>query len=273
MTKQSTSVAQRENLEPLLLRIDSASSQLAEYLPEGASVKRFVALAKRQVALKPEILDCSPRSVLTALGDAASSGLPIDGKFSSLIVRKSKNGPPTVSWDPSYRGMISLALASGQVTDVQSFAVTEQDEFDVNLGTDPKIDHRPALLTGGRLVAAYAYARLKTGRMVIELLGREDLDQLKKSSPAGERGPWGQWENQMARKSAIRRLLKKLPAAPVTLLSAKAEIPELIDGETGEFVSGQAPQHLSDEDIASGVDELPGNTAPTDPWVEDYENA
>ncbi|MCH8073580.1 MAG: recombinase RecT [Proteobacteria bacterium] len=75
------------------------------------------------------------------------------------------------------------------------------------MGSEPKIKHVPALLQGGRIVAAYAWARLRSGRLLIEVLGRADLDDIKRSSPAGERGPWGSWESQMARKSAVRRLL------------------------------------------------------------------
>ena len=204
----------RRDMQGLLERIDGARAQLEAYLPEGVKIDRFMALARRAVAEQPRLAECSSGSVLRALSNCAQSGLPIDGQFSSLIIRNSKQGRPTATWDPTYRGMISLAMSSGFVTDVQSFAVTENDEFSVELGTEPTIKHVPALLQGGRIIAAYAWARLRSGRLVIEILGREDLDKIKRSSPAGERGPWGSWESQMAKKSAVRRLLNKLPAAP-----------------------------------------------------------
>ena len=215
----------RRNIETLLERVDGSRGQLEAYLPEGVNVDRFMALARRTIAEQPELADCSATSVLRALSRCAESGLPLDGQFSSLIIYKSKKGGrPTARWDPSYRGMISLAMSSGFVTEVQSFAVTEHDEFSVELGSEPKIKHVPALLTGGRIVAAYAWARLRSGRLVIEILGRADLDKIKEASPAGERGPWGSWESQMARKSAVRRLLKKLPASPFrAVLEASAE--------------------------------------------------
>lgn len=214
----------RRNLNTLLERVENARDQLAPFVPKGQSVDEFIANGKRVIVENPEIAECTTVSVLRSLSHGASSGLPMDGRFSSLIVRKLKNGQKIVVFDLTYRGMISVAMASGFVTDVQSFAVTENDEFSVELGTEPKINHIPALLKGGKVIAAYAFARLRSGRLVIEVLGRADLDKIKKSSPAGERGPWGQWESQMARKSAIRRLLKKLPAAPFqNVLEASAE--------------------------------------------------
>jgi recombinational DNA repair protein RecT len=114
--------------------------------------------------------------------------------------------------------MITLALSSGFVTDVQSFVVKAEDDFSVEQGTDPKIHHVPCLLRGGPVVAAYAWAKMRGGQLIVEVLGIDDINRIKAKSAAGDRGPWGSWSDQMARKSAVRRLLKKLPAAPARVL-------------------------------------------------------
>jgi phage RecT family recombinase len=208
----------RRNVDNLLEQVERSQLQLAAYLPDNVKLENFMALARRAITEQPELAQCSSVSVLRALSRCASSGLPLDGQFSSLIIRKSKNGPPTATWDPSYRGMITLALSSGFVTDVQSFVVKAEDEFRVEQGTEPKIHHIPALLRGGRVVAAYAWARLRSGQLVVEVLGADDIAAIKAKSPAGDKGPWGSWADQMARKSATRRLLKKLPAGPARIL-------------------------------------------------------
>lgn len=208
----------RRDMGTLLQRVDQARDQLAAYLPDNVKPENFMALARRAITEQPELAQCSSVSVLRALSRCASSGLALDGQFSTLTVRKSKNGPPTASWDPTYRGMITLALSSGFVTDVQSFVVKAEDEFRVEQGTEPKIHHIPALLRGGRVVAAYAWARLRSGQLVVEILGADDIAAIKAKSPAGDRGPWGHWGDQMARKSAVRRLLKKLPAGPARFI-------------------------------------------------------
>jgi recombination protein RecT len=226
--------------------IDEQRHVLARYLPPHVSEGRFMALANRAVLDNPDLWECSTSSVLRALGAAAASGLPIDGKMSSLIVRRPKQGKPIAVWDPSYRGMVYLALESGHVRAVEAFAVHARDVFEAQLGTDPKITHRPHLAGDrGPVVASYAVAELKTGGKVSEVLGISDLEHIRASSPAPDKGPWGTWPDRMAMKSALRRLLKRLPAADIgTLGRAHDYVREIDDGE-GEVYRAevQAPEH------------------------------
>jgi recombination protein RecT len=202
--------------ESLLDAIESHRAELAAYLPPGADLNKFVATVRQMVFDVPGLLECSVSSVLSAARAAAESGLPIDGRFSSLIVRRSKNGPPMAIWDPSFRGMIWLALESGFVVDVQSGVVREHDFFEFEQGSEPRIVHRCSLLPKyGDVIAAYASAKLRAGGTMIEILTRPDIARIRAMSPAGDRGPWGTWADQMARKSAVRRLLKRLPAGTV----------------------------------------------------------
>jgi phage RecT family recombinase len=205
--------------EQLLDRIEAERSALALYLPEGVPLDRFMRLARDAVLVQPQLAECSADSVLRALAKCAASGLPLDGKFSSLIVRKSKHGRPTASWDPSYRGMVSLALASGLVKDAQGYAVRSADRFEVELGSEPRIVHVPCLLPKcGEVIAAYAVATLASGGRVIEVLTLGDIAKIRAMSPAGDSGPWSTWFDEQSRKSALRRLLKRLPASPARVM-------------------------------------------------------
>ncbi|HEY3658937.1 MAG TPA: recombinase RecT [Steroidobacteraceae bacterium] len=226
--------------------IEEARQVLARYLPPHVSEGRFMALANRAVLDNPDLWDCSTSSVLRSLGAAAASGLPIDGKMSSLIVRRPKQGKPIAVWDPSYRGMVYLALESGHVRAVEAFAVHARDVFEAELGTDPKITHRPYLAGDrGAVIASYAVAELKTGGKVTEVLGMADLERIRASSPAADKGPWGSWPDRMAMKSALRRLLKRLPAADIgTLGRAHEYVREIDDGEGQVYRAElQAPEH------------------------------
>jgi len=204
--------AARDNL---LTAIEGSRNQLAAYLPDKTQVDRFIALARKAIIDNPDVAECSTVSVLKALGACAASGLQLDGKFSSLIVRKSKQGKPTATWDPSYRGLTSLALESGHVIDAHSQVVRDGDEFLVELGSEPKLVHRPALDGKGVVIAAYAVAKLRGGGTVHEVLTKTDLEKIRAQSPAGEKGPWNGWADEMSKKSAMRRLLKRLPAGVV----------------------------------------------------------
>jgi recombination protein RecT len=228
----------RNSCESLFDELERQKLQIAAYLPAGANLDRFLALARQAVAQDRRLLECSTSSVMRAIGACAASGLPLDGKFSSLIVRNSKTGTPTASWDPSYRGMVTLALFSGQVKDVQGNIVREHDHFEFELGTEPKLIHRPCLLPKyGDVIAAYAIAKLSSGGQMIEILLREDIAKIRAMSAAAK-GPWSQWSDEMAKKSAIRRLLKRLPAGtvrgfdPLPPASAAAFAPQLPEDST-----------------------------------------
>lgn len=264
--------ARRTDMNKLLERFDSAADRLAIYLPPDISEDQFVALCRRALTDNPAIAECEHRSVLRALSSCAQTGLPPDGELSSLVVRRSRNGPPTVTWSPTFRGLLALSYRVGQVQSVTAYAVGENDEFRVTLGMTPDVEHLPALIGRGEIVAAYAVATLKGGRQVVELLTSEDLAQIKSASPAGSKGkgPWAEWPAEMARKAALRRLLKKLPTVTANY-SAKPGA--RVDRSTGEIVDA-VPTHLSDADIAAGFDRLDdADLEGHSEWLEDYEQS
>jgi phage RecT family recombinase len=225
-TTTQSPVPARADVAALLQEVMRGEDSLTAYLPEGTSPQRFMALARRAILEQPALAECSAASVLRALRECALSGLELDGRFSTLIVRKSKQGRPAATWDATYRGMISLALSSGHVRSAEAQVVREADEFRVELGSQPVLVHRPCLTSArGEVTASYAVAELTSGGRLVELLTREDISRIRAASPAGERGPWGPWADEMARKAALRRLLKKLPVGAIRRPYAPVPVP------------------------------------------------
>lgn len=212
MNTTQSHVPARQSVDSLLEEVSRARESLVAYLPSGIAPDRFEALARRAVQEQPALADCSSTSVLRALREAAISGLELDGRQSTLIIRKSKQGRPVAVWDATYKGMTSLALASGFVRAISAQVVRAADTFRVRLGSDQELVHEP-VLTGarGEVVAVYAIAELTTGARMFEVMTHEDLARIRAMSPAADKGPWGNWDDEMARKSVTRRLLKKLP--------------------------------------------------------------
>ncbi len=64
----------------------------------------------------------------------------------------------------------------------------------------------------GAVRAAYAVAEFAGGEVQIEILYRRDLDKVRKMG--ANAGPWSTWYDEMARKTAVRRLCKYLPYDP-----------------------------------------------------------
>src|SRR4051812_41121302 len=91
----------RPSVDVMLEEVQRRESDLAAYLPPDVSPERFLQLARRMILEVPGIGECTSASVLKALRAAALSGLELDGTHATLIVRRSKSGPPTVTFDPT----------------------------------------------------------------------------------------------------------------------------------------------------------------------------
>jgi recombination protein RecT len=217
--------------DALVGEIEKHREKILAFMPDPAQRERAFALAIRRVIEQPELLECSVTSVLQALSQWASTGLPAnDSKTWSLIVRKSKSGRPTAHFDPTVHGMTWLALQSGHVRECYANCVRANDVFTCELGSQPKITHRPALDGRGAITASYAVAHLTNGGTIHEVLTRADLEKIRAMSPLGDRGPWSPWFDEMSRKSALRRLLKRLPRSeikPILFEQLRDEAPRM----------------------------------------------
>ena len=271
MNSTPPAVAPRPSLDGLRQAIKRERPRLQSYLPDGLSIDRFEALLERQVRNNPRLAECSIHNVLREISDAATSGLPIDGQFSTLIVRDSKRGPPKCTWDPTYRGLIAQALASGFVVDVQSGVVRSNDFFEFNEGSAPSLVHRRTLLPNwGDVIAELGDGQAQHGRPRFRILTAGDIAKIRAMSPAGDRGAWGHWADMMARKSAIRRLLHRLPAGTVRLsapmeITAAPDEPARVIAPIAEHAQGAPVRYRPMKKTRSSAPRLSDCTMPEGP--------
>jgi len=82
-------------------------------------------------------------------------------------------------------------------------------------------------------VRAYAIATTQAGGVFVAVMSMPDLDKVRAMSRASrEDAPWKTWPEEMMKKSALRRLSKMLPSAPLLddepeLLEAPATAPPI----------------------------------------------
>jgi recombination protein RecT len=225
----------------------AVKAKLAEAVHKFMSPDDMVRLGLMAVSRNPKLLQCSPQSMLRALIEAADvriRPLGTNGR-GYLIPRKNKNtGHLEACFDPGYRGLIDIAKRGGDVVEIDAYPVYKADEFHYQLGDAPSVRHVPNITAEDRgpIVAAYAVAHYADGRKQIEVVPAKDLQKIRDTSPAKEGGPWKSWEEEMARKSAVRRLCKYLPAddpALETALELANEVdkpePALPHGDTREL--------------------------------------
>ena len=188
-------------------------NQMAMALPEHISPQKISRVIMTEITKNPRLLKCSKESVLTSVMEACQLGLvpnSVQG-LAYLIPYGTKCQLIT-----GYKGLISLALQSGRLASIWGRIVREGDDFKYEEGTTPFIHHKPLIASradkAGEVKGAYAIAKMKGGEDTqFEFLTLLDIERVKARSSSGNRGPWVDDYDQMAKKTAVRQLLKWLP--------------------------------------------------------------
>lgn len=185
--------------------------QLESALPKHVTIDRLMGAALAAVNKQPLLLECRPESLLRALYQCAQLGLEPDTPLGlAYLVPYGKQ----VQFIPGYRGLISLARRSGNITGIESRIVYEKDRFEVCFGLKPELIHFPAYdeADRGKIRLVYSIARFRRGEEPqVEIMNKPQIDGIMKRSAAGDRGPWGTDYEEMARKTVVKRLCKYLP--------------------------------------------------------------
>ena len=231
----------------ILEQVTKARDQIALVLPRHIDVDRVITGVRLALAQNKGLAECEPKTVLFAVMAASRIGLEINGPLQEcwLIPYKTE-----CTLQIGYRGFQGLARRGGDIRSIEARLVFEGDHFDVQYGTDPRIDHKPNGETDpAKLTHVYAVAFDKAGKsFAFDVLTREDVERARKSSRMANGGAWKDHTGEMWRKTAVRRLAKYLPLSPD--LAAAIELD--LRGETGE-VSAPIPGIDTDETLNQGL--------------------
>lgn len=211
---------------------------LEKSLPAHIKPQRFRRNLSTAVAQHPKLLQCEPAAVFLEVAKAAALGLLLDPQLGEayLITGWSKDGDvPQLRL--GYRGLIKLARQSGEVASIYAHEVCDLDRFSVALGTDKKLIHEPNYLTErGKVIMYYAVVHYRDGvsdfepMSMKEILAIRDRSDAYRAFKAGKikSTPWSTDEGEMAKKTVLRRLLKRIPQSP--------ELADALAAEDAEFV-------------------------------------
>lgn len=163
-------------------------------------------------------------SIKNALVNIALSGLTLNPvmKMAYLVPRKGQ-----CCVDPSYMGLVKILTDSGSVKSIKSDVVYEKDTFDIDLGSNGYLKHKPYLGADarGRKIGAYSVAVLSDGTPHIDFMRWDDIMAIKGRSEAvkgGKGSPWDTDEDEMACKTVIKRHWKYLPKSDRAVMAANA---------------------------------------------------
>lgn len=198
---------------------------------------REVVFALQSIRASDALQKSDPESIRNAVVNIALTGASLNPALQQafLIPRKGK-----ACLDFSYRGLAKIAVDSGGVVDIDATVVYEKDDFYYEMGLNPVLHHVP-FLNGdrGKMKYVYAVAVLPNGLRKFIVLDAKEIEKIKKVSAYGNAGPWKDWEAEMWRKSAVKKLYKLLPQtdrmSTAVSLSNEAEV-ELRNNKKAEDV-------------------------------------
>ena len=254
----------RNNIRALL---EKSKAQIAMALPKHLTADRIIRVAMTSIQRTPKLLDCDPKSLIGAIIQSAQLGLEPDGVLGHAYLIPYGN---QVQFIPGYKGLIDLARRSGQVVSIGSHVVYSNEKFSLKFGFDETLEHEPlAPSQRGDRKGVYAVARLKDGSVHFEWLWSEEVEAVKTQSLKKMKRPSGPWidnEDEMWRKTAIRRLAKYLPLS--VEFAKAAAVDELAD-------AGISTQEYFDDSIkvsaspARSIDDAFSEIAEENPETEE----
>jgi recombination protein RecT len=240
--------------------LEKLKPELERALPQHITVDKWMRIATSAVFMAPKLLsdEIDRRSLYAALMLSAQDGLLPDNKEAALVPFKG-----VVKYMPMIGGILKKARNSGELKTIIPQVVHEKDKFDYFVDENGEhLTHRPSLDGDpGKVTFAYAIALMKDGGKYVEVMTFGQIEQVRKCSRGGDT-PWVGWYDEMAKKTVIRRLSKRLPMSTdledVIRRDDDLYDPKLASEEQPETTT---PKRLA-EKLGTSPVEAPAVTAP-----------
>ena len=218
-------------------QINLMQGEIKKALPAVLTPERFTRMVLSAVSANKDLAACETKSFLAAMMQAAQLGLEPNtplGQAYIIPYRDNKSGTLRAQFQLGYKGMIDLAYRSNQVSVIDAQVVYENDEFDYELGLEPKLKHKPALSNRGKPILYYGMFRTKDGGFGFQVMSYDDIvAHARKFSKAFTSGPWSTNFDEMAKKTVLKKVLKYAPLKSDFLrgISADETVKSTLDPE------------------------------------------
>jgi recombination protein RecT len=239
----------------ILDEIRRMEPQYQAAMPKGAEAAQLVRDAITLVKTTPKLFQCERVSVLSGLMTIAQLNLRVGvlGQAWLLPLKNKKEGTLYAQLVIGYQGYIELALRSPNVAGIIARTAYENDLFDVQLGTDDRIIHRP-VMDGprGAPIAYYAVVKYANGGHTFWWMTKAEMERhrdrfaLAKTYDGKIVGPWVNNEEAMSQKTVVRQLAKYMPKSTELAQAIAADESVRLDldpatspAEAAQFIDGE----------------------------------
>ena len=213
------------------------ASQLKVLINNPETFNRM-AVAAAHLLNSDDLRACDELSILGALYKAVTLGFRLEPEFGEcyliprkLYDKKTKESKQVCSFQIGYRGWKAMMMQTGYVSNIQAREVYKEDQFFVKYGTAAMIEHTPADENSGETSHFYAYAKLKDGNEIFEVINKQAAEKSRRFSESQyekigtypnqtkkfSEKPVGFWANgyaAMALRGPIKKLAAMLPLTP-----------------------------------------------------------
>ena len=195
--------------------IKALEPEIKRALPSVITPERFTRMALSAINNTPKLAECTQMSFLAALMNAAQLGLePNTPLGQAYLIPFQNKGVLECQFQLGYKGLINLAYRNDQLQTIQAQCVYANDQFEYELGLEPKLNHKPCIGERGELIAVYALFKLQNGGYGFEVMSKNDIDEhAKKYSKAvnSSYSPWKTAYSEMAMKTVVKKVLRFAP--------------------------------------------------------------
>lgn len=190
-----------------------------------ADALREISFAVQAVQNNQTLMECDVNSILKAVVNAGNIRLTLNpaAKEAYLVARYNRvTRQKEATLEPSYIGLIQLAIRAGGITSMTAQPVYEGDEFKLDIANNRNpIQHSPQLIRKkrGEFMGVYALATMPDGTRQAEWMDADEVNAIRERSDSYKAWKDGKvksctWDTdytEMARKSVVKRIIKYLP--------------------------------------------------------------
>lgn len=176
--------------------------------PDNYNLGNQLKLAYLTIIQNQDLSSCTPASIGQALTEFALQGLEVDKKHVYFI----KYGNQLKMFR-SYFGDVAVAYRTGLVKDIKSMVIYQGDQFETDVVNDEEVVtlHKTTFFNRDNpIIGAYAVATLPDGSKRYCVMTKKEIDANWNKSRSQKRDVQKEFPQEMAKRTAIRRLVKML---------------------------------------------------------------
>ena len=210
----NNAVAEKKKPQTMKDYVNVMMPEIKKALPNTITAERFSRIALSALSNNKELASTTPRSFLASMMNAAQLGLEPNTALGQAYLLPYRNkGTLECQFILGYLGMVELAHRAG--TSVTAEVVYENDEFEYELGMNPKLVHKPAMKDRGNPIAYYATWKNADMRADgFTVMSKEDIEKHAKRFSKSYNSSFSPWQTsfeQMAKKTVLKQALKYAP--------------------------------------------------------------